>query len=138
VSDIAKALDEIATGLALYDSPAAEHRVLTFTHHMDARTGRNDWTGLTRADIEGLVAALRAVLDLHREAEMFEVDLANGVWVLDENGEKRRLPSICEHCTPEDTNVAIEDNCWDDSMETVYYPCATRKAITSALTEAGR
>jgi len=88
-----------------------------------------------RTLLPAFAKALGDVLDMHSEIERFEADPANGTWLYDENGEKRPLPSICRHCTPDDTLLEVEECNWDDGMETVRYPCPTRAAITAALSE---
>ena len=93
------------------------------------------FTAAARTLLPAFAKALGDVLDLHSEIEMFEADPTNGTWLYDENGEKRPLPSICRHCTPDDTLLEVEECNWDDGMETVRYPCPTRAAITAALSE---
>jgi len=90
-------------------------------------------------DGEKATSALRAVLALHEEVEVWAFDDVNGAWVTDDDGEKIPLPPVCRECTPHDSLLAIEDCEWSDDYETVPYPCPTVTAITTALSasEAG-
>ena len=110
-------------------------RLATLGGTYDAAVPNAGFTAAARTLLPAFAKALGDVLDLHSEIEMFEADPTNGTWLYDENGEKRPLPSICRHCTPDDTLLEVEECNWDDGMETVRYPCPTRAAITAALSE---
>ena len=114
---------------------ALSHRQAIVATTEYSREGDTDaeFIAHARQDVPALVAALRAVLALHAEMEMFEIDPANGTWNYGADGEKRRLPSVCSECTPSDTLREIEECDWEDSLETVLHPCPTVAAITAAL-----
>lgn len=83
-------------------------------------------------------AALRAVLDLHKSVswvtecldhsqaddhhvDHFFVGTDGDVWACEES----REPNVCQECSPDDAD--------DDERPSVAYPCATVRAISSAL-----
>lgn len=77
--------------------------------------------------------ALVAVLDLHKSIEVWDYDHMNGVWKLNAQGEKVQIATLCAGCLPPDEKQNLEDNEWEPSRDSVYYPCPTVLAITEHL-----
>lgn len=89
-----------------------------------------------RTDVPALVAALRAVLDLHAPLPVYELRDEFGGFATDEDGERKLVTTLCRECSSEDAIDSVEDQEWtEDWAPEVQHPCPTVRTITAALGE---
>lgn len=85
-----------------------------------------------RQDVPALVAAVRAVLDLHWPVDWQRANPETGE--LDEPSPENALNPFCRECTDDEYVSAVEyGDTIDLGSPVVYYPCPTVRAITTAL-----
>lgn len=100
----------------------------------------NNWidaAGNSAEDVPALLAmvrerdaALERVRELHKPCQMFEYDDVKDAFILDEDGNKKVMETVCRGCTPDEVIEDAEDWSYDDSRA-VNWPCPTIAAITA-------
>lgn len=85
-------------------------------------------------DMARLLAALEAVLALHKPVTVYELDPLNGTWVYDESDERKVMSVLCSECTPDPIIEEIDESEYDGPNDIdVDFPCPTVKAVQAAL-----
>jgi hypothetical protein len=70
---------------------------------------------------------------LHQPLEVYEYDHINGYWVLDSDGEKIIMATLCQTCTPATITDSIGDCEYAEGENgEVHWPCDTSAAVTAA------
>lgn len=85
----------------------------------------------TRQDLLVASGALEAVLALHHETPIYELDPTNGTWVY-VNDERVVMERVCVECSDISTLEDIGDGMYQEGVG-VLWPCPTVQAITAAL-----
>lgn len=85
----------------------------------------------TRRDLRVACDALEAVMDLHHETHVYELDPASGTWVYVDD-ELVVMERVCVECSDIWTLEDIGDGMYREGTGVVW-PCPTVRAITAAL-----
>lgn len=94
---------------------------------------------VSEANVPRLLAAVEAVVVLHKPLDVFEYDDVNDTFKLDDDGEQIPAGSFCQTCSDSDVIQDIEDCEYDISgtYGGVSWPCPTVTALTAAIEGAG-
>ena len=111
-------------------------------HDWALASNRDGWTpdaefiAHARTDVPRLVAALRAVLDLHRPLRLYEHEDVCGRTDEEHCDERHVEFEGCEYyCLDHPTDYVMCAECRDVDGDSVDYPCPTARAVEAALGE---
>ena len=113
------------------------HAVAYNADDRDIGRPNSEFMAHARADVPALVAALRAVLDLHRPLRLYEHEDLCGR-TDEEHREERHVEfeEGCEYyCLDHPTDYVLCAECRDVNGDSVDYPCPTVRAVEAALGE---
>lgn len=91
---------------------------------------------LVGKDVPEMLAAIRAVLDLHEAVPVYQLRDEFGGFATNDDGERIMITTLCRECSSDEAIESVKDQEWDEGWAPeVSHPCPTYRTVTAALGE---